>query len=78
MNKYKPGPGWHMIGPAPVYEHLSGVRAHQFGMYRVDKSIQEIPWDELSKYRGICSGNQKRAVMAWCMDKIINQNRVKE
>ena len=72
MIKYKPGTGWYMVGIAPVYEHQSGIRVHQFGMYRVGKNIEEIPWTELSKYRAICAGNSKRAVMAWCHDKIIN------
>jgi len=71
--KYKPGPGWHYVGIAPVMEHESGVRVHIHGMYRLSVGdIQKIPGPELSLYRWICDGNWKRAVMAWCRDHVIN------
>ena len=70
--KYKPGPGWHYIGIAPVAEHTSGVRVHAHGMYRLPVGdIQEIPEPELSLYRRICNGHYMRAVMAWCRDHVL-------
>jgi len=71
--KYKPGPGWHYVGIAPVMEHDTGIRVHVHGMY-LDTAgdIQEIPWLELNLYRDMCNGNRKRAVMAWCRDHLIN------
>lgn len=70
--KYKPGPGWFYYSLAPVCEHSTGIRIHAAGMYRkTTGDIQEIPWPELSKYRRVCGGNRKRAVMAWVSDHVL-------
>lgn len=73
--KYKPGPGWRTYDLSPVCEHDTGVRVtffSSFGMCRnVAGNIKEIKYPELSRYRKICGGNQKRAIMAWATDNIL-------
>lgn len=70
--KYKPGPGWFRYAGSPVWEHKSGVRVHVSGIFLIPGTwTKDIPYSELSRYRRICAGNNKRGIMAWAKDNII-------
>jgi len=71
VDKYKPGPGWKRAGIAPVSEHISGIRVHVFGMYRIGQTwVDGTQWpesQEMHRYIRINGGNRKRGVMAWAL-----------
>lgn len=72
VKKYKPGTGWFTYPLCPVSEHKSGVRVHEFGIAGlISEAPTIIPDNELSKYRRICGGNKKRAVMVWAKVNLI-------
>ena len=72
MNPYRPGPGWRPAG-CPVYDHVSGIRIHAYGMYwppgsKVSVNGRVYPESlRLHRFIAINGGNRKRGVMAWAL-----------
>ena len=74
----RPGHGWSHAGGA-VYDHISGVRVHVFGLCRLPDGteVRGTIWPEvhnLDRYIAMNGGNRKRGVMAWGLHKM-NQTR---
>jgi hypothetical protein len=73
MNKHpKPGKGWSHLGDA-VWEHVSGVRIHVYGLAGLNgEMLYANSWPE-SKEADRCiriaGGSRKRGLMIWALRK---------
>lgn len=74
MNRYKPGPGWSLVGPA-VWDHPSGLRVHASGLCILPDGsvIVGRVWPEITSlnwFVRINGGNERRGAMAWAISKL--------
>ena len=81
MLNIKPGHGWNHLGGS-VYEHPSGTRIHLGGLVRLpDLSFISLnKWPEGNdgwRHISICGGNRKRGLMAWAVNLVGSQEKVK-